>query len=338
MPNAHGKRAIIVVSLALAGCAGVAPGSVANSGQPIPRACITDSPPQARKAGYVEQTFASCQASFPQDTAGSAGRGRIVWFRYKLFGKEDDGSVTIDGGGDLVLRGGTSPNANIASVLPAKGQADKPFYGVAFGGGGYFEAELEFDPKEVQIATGWPAWWLLSLESVVGHPKNTQWDGMPPGFNHQIEVDVMEFLYQEGGGALTQYGGTVHDWYGFYKKGGRAPYDGVHYPYASRTPPVLIKKGEFHRYGFLWQPAKGDEFGRLTFYFDGTPLGQPIEYIEFDKQTPPFDSRTRWAYGVIDKQHLILILGAGRSTPMRVRAVNVWQADRRMNINGIRHD
>jgi poly(3-hydroxyalkanoate) synthetase len=49
-------------------------------------------------------------------------------------------------------------------------------------------------------------------------------------------------------------------------------------------------------------------------------------------ETPPPTSQP-WLYGIVDQQHLILILGAGTNTPLLVRSVHVWQSGTTNNIH-----
>jgi len=95
--------------------------------------------------------------------------------------------------------------------------------------------------------------------------------------------------------------------------------------------PAPVDFSQWHRYGLLWIPATPQAKGSLTYFFDGRQIGPPIVWTQFQGQAPVSPIKavgpaTPWAFGVIDRQHLVLILGSGASTPLRVKQVVVWQA------------
>ena len=80
----------------------------------------------------------------------------------------------------------------------------------------------------------------------------------------------------------------------------------------------------------LWIPATASVDGTVTFYFDGVSSGS-FSYSQFTTQAPPPTAQP-WAGGVIDSQHLALILGNGSAARMQIQAVNVWQASTAGNV------
>ncbi|MFK4385535.1 hypothetical protein [Bradyrhizobium sp. USDA 223] len=224
-----------------------------------------------------------------------------------------------------------SPAYGLGIVSAANIAQDPGFVGVAFGGGGYFEAELKFDPATLDLKEGqWPAFWTVSLESSAALPGQ-QWKGQPPGYNHTVEFDIFEYLYSRTK-APNVYGASGHDFFGIY---------GVTCPPArckadsianERVAPIGTRWNEFHKFGMLWVPASDDRQGKVVFYFDDQPIGSQITWEKFVDQSPPVINSSKWKLGVVDRQHLILILGSSKSSPITVRSVNVWQATDRFNM------
>ena len=81
----------------------------------------------------------------------------------------------------------------------------------------------------------------------------------------------------------------------------------------------------------LWIPATPTRRGSFSFYFDGVQVGPTTPYAAFQDQAPPPSFFSPWLFGIIDRQHLVLILGSN-SGPLRVRSVNVWQASGANNL------
>jgi hypothetical protein len=177
----------------------------------------------------------------------------------------------------------------------------------------------------------WPAWWTMSIEHLVG-TSGQQWTGQASGYSHFIEPDIME------ADTLTfahSYGGDTHDWYGVWNSAACPNYCGADLPFTTvlRTVPATTNFNTYHRYGLLWIPATATTKGSLTYYFDGVQVGPTTSYSQFTTQAPVPTSSTPWTFGIIDKHHLVLILGTGASTPMKVQSVVVWQASAANNMH-----
>jgi hypothetical protein len=175
-------------------------------------------PPQALGAGYGTLTFSS---SFKPETVDAQGtlRSGYQWYPWKFF----DGTmtrlenivVTPDNG--LVLKGDTTgPNGQIATAAPV---ADSRFVGNAFGGGGYFEATLAFNPDDAirMKFKGWPAWWAMASEHLLPEIGSSQGGDSYEDF---IEVDFFEYdlVKEVQERRRNSFGGAVHEWFGVYKK------------------------------------------------------------------------------------------------------------------------
>ncbi len=89
---------------------------------------------------------------------------------------------------------------------------------------------------------------------------------------------------------------------------------------------------QYHTYGFLWVPASAAGEGYAEFYFDRSPVGKKIVWAKLTNQDGVPDGQP-WKFGVLDNQHLALILGTVVGKPMTVASVNVWQASDKQNDN-----
>jgi hypothetical protein len=197
--------------------------------------------------------------------------------------------------------------------------------GTAFGGGGYFEATFKFDPQDIikNRFNGWPAWWSMAIEHMA-NLDTRQWPGQQKGYEHFIEADFFEYDLEDyaGRGKLNYFGGALHDWFGLPSS---EPYSHVTVPHSVvvRAVPIDTDFTQYHRYGFLWVPATATRDGYAEYYFDGERVGRRVAWSQSTNQAPP--PNPPWMFSVIDRNHLVLILGTGVNEPMTVLSVNVWQ-------------
>jgi hypothetical protein len=295
------------------------------------KAQSVEPPPAAAAAGYTQNTFA---AFTPGDVdLGDTGNSGFAWYLYHFFGshpesanihRNADGSLTLDG--DV-----TGPNAEIATAAPAHDAAK--FVGRAFGGGAYIEAAIRFDPVVSRAnPKGWPSFWALPLEH--GITNDDQWIGKPAGYKRFIEVDIFEYDINGPALGLNYYGANLHDWYGIYHQTcpGHAFCDSWR-GYSD----VKTKVGpdtdftRYHRYGFLWTPAVGSAPGSAVFFFDGNQVGGKVSWTAASDESAVPEGQP-WKFGILDNQHLVLILGTGVGKPMTVGSVSVWQSSDRQNL------
>lgn len=130
------------------------------------------------------------------------------------------------------------------------------------------------------------------------------------------------------------YGAAVHDWFGHYDKS--CPK--AHYCQVVKGGRVPLRPDErttdFHKIGMLWVPASDARSGSIRFYYDGRQVGPSPTWERFvPKRTTPLTlAKSPFAFGVIDQSHLVLLVGAGKSTPIKVRSVNVWQKSSASNL------
>jgi hypothetical protein len=276
----------------------VAPGARAHAAEQT-----TQVPGPAAAVGFNTLTFGP---------AVKVGRN---WQKFDFFGtnpstvnitQNADGSVTIKGGGNDY-----GAQLSTASV----GTAASNFSGIAFGGGGYFQATMSFD--------GPAAFWANDIENMnglsVGAGPN-QWPGQAKGYGNWMEADIAEF------DTPGVYGIALHNWYGIVGSGAATSTVGsgspVSPPGANYTVP--------NTYGFLWIPATASAQGYAKFYFNGKQVGNTITWNQYNRALPPppvdLGTGGSSAYSILDKLHLALILGGSSSTPNTVYDVQVWQA------------
>ena len=211
--------------------------------------------------------------------------------------------------------------------------------GVAFGGGGYFEAELKFDPEDTLLGKTpwWPSFWSIAVEHLA-RLKDEQWPGMPSGYIHYAEVDFFEFAKGWWAPPKCCYAGTINDWYGIWKQTCKEGFCVRNNNLSGKTKfrnfrisyPSQIDFNAYHRYGLLWVPATETKPGYAQYFFDGKPTSDRVFWSKYsDQPAPPGD--TPWTFGILDKQHLVITLGTGKDKPLTIRAFNVWQSSNNKN-------
>lgn len=288
-------------------------------------------PVHARNAGYSELTF----KSFFQgdiDTNGFRPKNHpYKWFTKRFFGWKQTPSSFLEIHPNQPLIINTGDNYAIATATPVN--SSKKWSGMAFGGGGYFEAELKFDSSNSlkPDLKGWPSFWAMSIEHLANLPEE-QWPGQENGYVHFIEVDILEYLFNEPD-TPNVYAGVMHNWFGVWKKSCTPKQFCKHsIPYKDlrRVVPPETNFNEYHKYGFLWVPASKEKEGFGQFFFDGVAIGPKVTWTLYEGQSPSIN-RKPWTFGIIDKQHLVLFLGTGELQPTTVRSVQVWQKDSTQN-------
>lgn len=286
-------------------------------------------PAQAKRLGYIDMTFSSTFSNHNIDTFATEKKG-FKWYLWNYFGKNAKPSkLKFNHDHTLTLLGGpTGPNGEIATAASVDDSSQ--FVGTAFGGGGYFEAELKFDPDDVKKANfvGHPSFWSMAIEHLVGYgnPKGTL---NTKRFEHFIEVDFFEYdlkLYQEIN-IQNVYGGALHDWYGVWKKTCSNGFCGITTDSIKKWIPQRTNLNQFHLYGFLWVPATLKHNGYAQYYFDNKPVGNRIKWKELDFNADPRSNKYS-PFSILDHQHLVLILGTGIGEPMTVKSVRVFQRNK----------
>jgi hypothetical protein len=279
-------------------------------------------PEPAREAGYLVHTFQSDHFGEDNVDVKSTCMPGYQWY-FDCPGQP--AKVTLNPDGSITVL--STPKERNGGVATIGKSAKTPFFhGTSFGGGGYFEATLKFDSGNVRSAVGFPSWWAIAVEhlcTISGGScgSGDQWPLAPIRYNHFGELDFFEFNRQDD----HSYGGTLHDWYGEFNVTCKS-YCNVDSGYgtSTRVVPADTDWSQYHRIGALWVSATPNARGCVTFYFDERPVGQPLCWERFVAQSPPPGTDAGWTFGVLDRDHLVLVFGSG-SSPMTVKAVNVWQ-------------
>jgi len=306
------------------------PHSEAETGAAIPQA--------AKAAGYTKLTFDGEFIRNTIDLNNSTAPG-FDWYLAQFFGQtatashsvvtNSDGSVTLSGK-DTVI--------SINSAAPRRGAPD--WVGTAFGGGGYFEAIVKFDPAKTManIGSQWPAFWSMAIEHLDALPGE-QWLGQATGYSHFIEPDFFEYDVANNF-VPNQYGGAIHDWYGIQKRtcrnkgycgvtnasGGGSSFTNFRVRVPSKTDFT-----KFHSFGFLWVPATSTAMGYARYYFDGIATSDRVTWSKYSDQPPP-PGLAPWTFGIIDRQHLVIALTTGPNQPLTIKKVIVYQASAAHNL------
>lgn len=285
-------------------------------------------PAPARQAGYGVRTFG------PKPTLIERSRrapGEADLFSWQFVNEGSGGRVELNHDGSITLRGGGSAaNADLASAR--SGSAPRTFEGIAFGGGGYFEAVLKFDGwqgqsrNEKSTAGGWPSFWSMAVE----HLAQTGEDrvpGMPEGYENFIEMDFMEYNIEHDEHNDHVYSGSIINAYGIWAKTcsdkPSPQYCSIQNPYPTKIRQLRpdVDFSQYHAYGALWVPATQVSDGYIQWFFDDEPVGMKVPWKALSNPAlmPPTP------FGVGDHQHVVVILGTGERYPMTVRSVSVWQ-------------
>jgi hypothetical protein len=297
-------------------------------------------PPQAAAAGYLANTFSSTFAMSTVDV-GDTKQAGFAWYLGQFFGEPDTpaSDLTFNPDGTLTLDGaGTVSNAGINTAAPSKSNA-AGWVGVAFGGGAYFEAVFSFNPQDTIAANGagWPSWWAMAVEHLAFLPSE-QWPGQATSYFHFIETDFFEYDVWSFS-PHNEYGGAMHDWWGLWQSTCPSGYcnvsnaggDGTSFSNFQIQTPSSTDFTQDHAFGFLWIPATATQQGRATYYFDGQATNDVVTWAQYQSQAPP-PGMTPWTFGILDQQHVVLILGTGAGEPMTLKSVDVWQASAAENL------
>jgi hypothetical protein len=265
-------------------------------------------------------TTASTTTSYPQFIKGAN------WVPYTFTGtswthigvvQNSDGSITLNGAGEAFGNGVTTAPAGNPG-------ANAPWTGIAFGGGGYFEAVMAF--------TGPASFWANDIETMNGVSIGTgpnPWPGQGSGYGDWIETDFAEF------DSTGVYGFAVHNWYGQVGSNDNTSTTGsgspVTVPGADYTKP--------NKYGFLWVPATSSSQGYAKFYFNETQVGNTITWDPYSSTLSPAPAQNSAgagggnAYSVLDTLHLALILGGSSGSTNTIYSVSVWQKSASHNLS-----
>lgn len=297
---------------------------------PAQLASAVQVPPECAAVGYTQNTFSS-NSDFSASTVdlSQSGRSGFKWYPWNWFsGWSPKNTVTLHDDGSVSAMGVTGPGGQVTS---AAATSQPPYFvGTAFGGGMCVDAVLAFDQAKIDEEQGHPSFWTMSVEHLDGQLKS-QWPGQPAGFEHFAEWDILESYKVRHPGFLSSW----IEWYGFYNRScpGRvycsAPQSFQNSRASYDIDPDWTKG---HRVTGVWVPATPTSDGYVQAFVDGIPLAAPHRWKMYSDQAPPPTMASPWRFGIIDKQHQVLIFG-GAETPIRVISVNVFQSSDKDNIH-----
>ncbi|WP_294238751.1 hypothetical protein [uncultured Sphingomonas sp.] len=278
---------------------------------------------------YKMQTFATDRFDTTSVDLANSHRPGFSWYRWNWFsGGHASDTLSPASDGTIAVSGRSGPNGQIATAAAIP---TAPYMvGTAFGGGFCVEADMAFDPDAIDTAKGFPAFWAMAVEHLDQHGARAQMPGQPAGFEHFIEMDIMEAFKRP----LPDYLGTMHDWYGQYRRTcpGRSFCDVER---SFDTMPGIVPKDtdwrDWHRVGAVWRPATNRRPGHVQYFFDGKPIAAPFTWAKGDPTRLPQLGGGQ-AFAALDDQHLVLIAGSN-STPIRLKSVRVFQRDDRHNLH-----
>lgn len=244
---------------------------------------------------------------------GDTRQSGFEWYRGAFFGHPATPAASISiKNGVLTLAGADS--TQIATAAP--NGMPQGWVGKVFGGGFFIEARIAFNPAAPPHKTQWPAFWSMAIEHMAGTALDT--------FEHYIEDDFFENDTVWAG--ANSFGGAMHDWFGVYKQtcpgkaycsfsnDGDLGLDN----FVIHVPPTTNWR-QFHVFAQLWTPATPQQNGAVQYYFDNAPTTDRITwpYAATPAQVAPF--------GIIDQDHLVIILSTGGGQTMQVAWVRIWQ-------------
>jgi beta-glucanase (GH16 family) len=154
---------------------------------------------------------------------------------------------------------------------------------------GYFEARIRFNSGG-HTTGAWPAFWSYSIEGALGSVQTG---------SYFSELDFMECYPQASSCAYIT---TVHQWQHNASSNTSLAQNSDNLP----ALPSGFDFTQWHVYGCLWTPTQ------VQWYLDGK--------LVTTAAVGPGTSFT-----AIEQNHMMLILGTGKSWPMDVDYVHVWQ-------------
>jgi hypothetical protein len=232
--------------------------------------------------------------------------------------------VSQNADGSLIVLGPEGDDYGAQLCTAQYDSSTRGWSGMAFGGGGYFEATMSF--SKAYNGPG-PTFWANDIETMGSRSagnKNIQWPGQPAGFGNWIEADVVEF-----NASGQAYGIAMHNWYGTHESTQDVNTGPILGSPISTPPGTDFSKP--HKYGLLWVPAMPPEKGYAKWFFDDIQVGKTLTWDAYVPSASPPPVMGSSAFSVIDARHLALILGTG-SNPVTIYAVAVWQRTASQNL------
>lgn len=267
------------------------------------------------------------------NATGSPG---FLWYPQAFVTYPTTPAADIQVSNSILTISGTGAGQIGINTAVASNSSPTKYIGQSFGGGGYFEASVAFDPTKGSGTTEWPAFWGEAVQHIIDSLDGgaaEQWPGQAPGYVNFAELDFFE-AYNAGSAytGKTSYIGNIHNWSGIFN-GGYADISN----YGSNTVNVgSVDWSAFHTYGCLWEPATAGTPGFVQWFFDGIPgpkiywqgpvTSPPLPTSGANTYSPTTPAAAAQTYAVLDQQQLSIRLSTDKSWPMQVDWVRVWQA------------
>ena len=294
-------------------------------------------PPAAREAGMLTETYSVDR--FDASTV-DMGRTRQPGFRlYNVnFFHGDDGGppmkgVRLNSDGSITL-GANGADASLSTMAVLGKSPARNMVGIAFGGGGYFEATIRFahpdmHPDRPGAYQPRPAWWGMSAEHIAQRDDLQQWPGQPSGYTYFSEIDALEASDKS-----DYYVTNVFDHHGIYGKTCVPGYCDRHLPWneVQTKVPAGTDWTKPHRFAARWIPATATKQGSITFYLDNVKVHETL-YARWPggNSSPPPEGQP-WQYGVIDARHMAMWIDTRGGWPITVSSIRVFQTGTAGNI------
>lgn len=252
--------------------------------------------PSAGRALVFSDDFDSLDSI---DLAGDGKPGH-TWYTDLPFnwGSSDADWFSVNDGVLTINPSRTNNNYQLSSATAAGGHGKGFHYG-------YFEARMAFDPAHATGSDGFPAFWGVSLDQMLGG-NNTR----------TMELDFFEAMHPSGEAGKPfgdTFAGTVHD-LRINPEVDRANYGNniSHRPGTDWT--------QFHTYGCLW------ERGVITWYLDEVPVLQQRYSADAEPRPNP-QGLSKGIFSPLDSDTSgqVVILGTGNDYPLKVDWVRVHQ-------------
>jgi hypothetical protein len=316
MTNAQAYAAALAIAAqANALAAGLAP--AATSPPPPPPPPAQDAATTAHlAAGFSTNTFNTQAFTTTNVDMKQSGAKGFQWYNFNGFGYSPTPFLqTINADGTITNAGQSAGGGGLSTAWETYGVAPGA-HGMAFGGGGYFEATFSFDPSQMTADAsgnpigGWPSFWALDVNHLLDHANNISTPRQGP------EIDGFEYWAKgQWGWDGTKFAATLHGW--------QWPANTELFPQVQQGIPLPTGEAwtDFHRYGWLHIPATATTKGSITRFLDGVQVGTVVTWNQGDP------------LAVMDASPYFLIIEGGQTSPIKIKSVQVWQRDASKNLS-----
>jgi hypothetical protein len=207
---------------------------------------------------------------------------------------------------DTPGRGITLTGANDQGIHTAIYDGAGGYIGKIFGGGGYFEVSVAFNPALGGTNENFAFWSLGTTHLMVTPQCPTEY----------VETDFSE-SFPAGGTAVTQYVVAGHEWTLSGTPGSCTGTGNTNSNQIATVPPAAFQVAptwtQFHRLATVWSVNSGTGTGTFHRYFDNALLASTsFTYSHTAGASPAFTpSNPNGVFSLIDSDPFFLILSSG---------------------------